>query len=96
MSAMTGGPVRQLLTCRWTARRLQRYLDADPAAPLAPGEVTRLEEHLSTCARCGEVVGQHRRLRRALAGWSARQPVEAGSLDRLRTVLDDLVDGRRS
>ena len=33
------GTVRQMLTCHWSAQRIQRYLDADPAAPLTPGEV---------------------------------------------------------
>ncbi|WP_418276608.1 zf-HC2 domain-containing protein [Isoptericola jiangsuensis] len=89
------GVLRQMITCHWTARRIQRYLDADPAAPLTPGEVTRLEEHVATCARCREVVRQHRRLHRALSLWSTRRPVDPASIDRMRAVLDDLIDGRQ-
>lgn len=89
------GVLRQMITCHWTARRIQRYLDADPSAPLTPGEVTRLEEHLAICARCSEVMRQHRLLHRALSLWSGRHPVDQVSVDRMRTVLDDLVDGRQ-
>ncbi len=90
------GAVRQMLTCHWSGRRIQRYLDADPAAPLTPGEITRLEEHLATCERCSEVLRQHRILHRALSLWPGRRPVDPATVDRMRTVLDDLVDGRRT
>lgn len=89
------GALRQMVTCHWTARRLQRYLDADPAAPLTPGEVTRLEEHVATCARCSEVMRQHRLLHRALSLWSTRRSVDPASVDRMRMVLADLIDGRQ-
>jgi hypothetical protein len=88
--------LRQMVTCHWTARRIQRYLDADPAAPLTPGEVARLEEHVATCEKCGEVIRQHRLLHRALSLWSRRRPVDPASVDRMRTVLDDLIDGRQA
>ncbi len=90
------GAVRQMLTCHWTARRIQRYLDADPAAPLTPGEIARLEEHIATCERCREVVRQHRALHRALSLWSGARRTDPAAVDRLRTVLDDLVEGRRA
>lgn len=89
------GALRQMVTCHWTARRIQRYLDADPAAPLTPGEVARLEEHVATCERCSEVMRQHRMLHRSLSLWSGRLPVDPASVDRMRTVLDDLIDGRQ-
>ncbi len=88
------GAVRQMITCHWTARRLQRYLDADPAAPLTPAEAARLEEHVAICEKCQEVMGQHRLLRRALSSWAARQPLDPTGVERLRSVLDDLVAGR--
>lgn len=86
---------RQMLTCHWSARRLQRYLDADPAAPLTPGEVARLEEHLATCERCAAALGEHRLLRRALSGWGRGTAVDPASVDRVRSLLDDLVEGRQ-
>lgn len=90
------GVMRQMLTCHWAGKRVQRYLDADPAAPLTPGEITRLEEHLATCERCGEIVRQHRLLHRALSLWSGHRPVDPAATDRLRAVLDDITEGRRS
>ena len=88
--------VRQMMTCHWAARRVQRYLDADPDAPLSPPEVSRLEEHVATCERCAELLAAHRGLHRALSRWSRRQPVDPASVDRLRGVLDDLTRGRTS
>lgn len=90
------GALRQLVSCHWTARRMQRYLDADPAMPLTPGEITRLEEHVATCQKCREVMRQHRLLHRALSVWSGRRPVDPTSVERMRTVLDDLIDGRQA
>ncbi len=89
------GTVRTMLTCHWTARRVQRYLDADPSAPLTPGEVTRLEGHVATCERCQEVVRQHRLLHRLLSTWSGAGSTDPDAAGRLRLVLDDLADGRR-
>jgi anti-sigma factor RsiW len=66
--------LRGMLTCRWAARRIQRYLDSDPAAPLDPAEVTRLEAHLAVCARCGGRAAEYRALRAALRSWSQRTP----------------------
>lgn len=90
------GAIRQMLTCHWSGRRVQRYLDADPSAPLTPGEITRLEEHLATCARCDEVLRQHRVLHRALSMWSGHRPEDSAATERLRSVLDDLTEGRRA
>lgn len=88
------GALRRMLTCHWSARRIQRYLDADPAAPLTPGEVTRLERHLATCTRCTGVFTEHRALNRALSAWSGRAYVDPAAVDRVRHFLDDLTEGR--
>ncbi len=89
------GALRQMLRCHWSARRIQRYLDADPAAPLSPGEVTRLEEHLATCERCSEVVSQHRSLHRVLSRWSGVPHADPASVRRMRAVVDELTRGTR-
>lgn len=86
------GTVRQMLTCHWSARRIQRYLDADPAARLTPGEVARLEEHLETCERCTQVANEHRALHRALSLWSGGTEVDPGSVDRARHFLSTIND----
>lgn len=87
------GTLQQMATCHWSARRVQRYLDADPAAPLTPGEVSRLEAHLDTCERCTELVRQHRALHRALSLLSGRRRVDPAAVTRMRRVVDDLADG---
>ncbi len=86
------GTLRTMLTCHWSARRIQRYLDADPAAPLTPGEVSRLEQHLATCERCTEVVAEHRALHRALSMWSGGTEVDPRSVDRVRDFLRTISD----
>ncbi len=83
--------VRQMLTCHWSARRISRYLDSDPAAPLSPGEVSRLENHLANCEKCTEVLGEHRALTRALARWSSRSEIDPAAVQRLRGFVDDLI-----
>lgn len=88
------GTMRMMLTCHWSARRIQRYLDADPSAPLTPGEVARLEAHLAVCERCGPVVLEHQALHRALSLWSGRPYVDPEAVDRVRHFLTDLTDGR--
>lgn len=89
------GSVRQMLTCHWSARRIQRYLDFDPAAPLTPGEVVRLEAHLATCEKCSDVLREHRALSRALALWSGRRGVDPAAVHRLRGFIDELTEGSR-
>lgn len=86
--------LRQMVTCRWTARRLSRYLDADPAAPLTPGEVARLEAHLAECELCSRALAGQRAVVRALAGWGRSRPADPAAVARARALLDDLAEGR--
>lgn len=65
--------LRQMLTCHWSARRIQRYLDADPAALLSPAEVQRLEQHLAVCEKCTAAAQEYRGLGRVLARWSQQR-----------------------
>ncbi len=84
--------IRTMITCHWSARRIQRYLDHDPSAVLAPGEVRRLEEHLAICEKCTKVAAEHQALNRALSRWSGQQPPDPQSLARLHEAMDRLVD----
>lgn len=86
------GTLRQMLTCHWSARRIQRYLDADPAARLTPGEISRLEGHLATCEKCTDLVAEHRALHRALSLWSSATAVDPRSVDRLRAFVSTIND----
>ena len=86
--------MRRMITCRWSARRIQRYLDADPAAPLTPltpGEVSRLESHLATCEKCTQVAQEHRTLRWALSHWPSQPMPDPAAVLRLRGFVDQLV-----
>lgn len=58
--------LRTMIECRWSARRIQRYLDADPSAPLAAEDVQRLEAHLAVCDRCGAELSGGRGVKVAL------------------------------
>ncbi len=87
----TRGPLGQMLTCHWSARHIQRYLDADDSAPLTPSEVTRLEEHLATCERCFAAAEEHRTLHRALSLWFRRRP-DPTSVERVRAFVASLPD----
>lgn len=79
-----------MLTCRWSARRIQRYLDADPAAPLGPREVERPRAHLATCAKSAAAVNDYRGIRRVLAGWLTWPVPDPGALGRLRSTARSL------
>ena len=88
--------LRRMLTCQWTARRIQRYLDADPAAPLTPGEVARLESHLAECDKCTRVTEEHRALHRALSRWPGRPLPDEATVTRLRGFVEDMTTGEAS
>jgi len=86
------GTLRQMVTCHWSARRIQRYLDADPAARLTPGEISRLEGHLATCAKCTQLAAEHRALHRALSLWSSGTAVDPRSVEHVREFLSTISD----
>ncbi|MBC3763579.1 zf-HC2 domain-containing protein [Quadrisphaera oryzae] len=82
--------VRTMLTCHWSARRLQRYLDADPAAPLPAPQARRLEQHLAVCRRCQQAAQESRLVKRALRGWSERQAPDPAVVRRMAALLERL------
>lgn len=77
--------------CHWARRRLQRYLDTDPAAPLSRDEVRRLEAHLTACARCSSLAEDFRGLRRVLRSWSLRRSPDPAAVARLRLAAEQLI-----
>ncbi len=83
-------PLMQMITCRWTAHRIQRYLDADPSAPLTRDEIVRLEAHLAICEKCTQVAAEHRALHGALALFWGDGSTDVESALRLRAYLADL------
>ncbi len=86
--------VRRMLTCYWSSRRIQRYLDADPDARLRPRELKRLEAHLATCEKCTNLAQEHRRVHRALSRWSDQCVPNAEAVARMHAVVDSIVEQR--
>ncbi len=78
-------------TCHWAGRRIQRYLDADPAAPLTAAEVHRLQTHLAICEKCNASIEDFRGLRRALATWAQRRTPDPGLVTRVRDTTRRLI-----
>lgn len=84
--------MRGMLSCRWAAGRLQRYLDRDPSGVLPELDVRRLEEHLLTCRRCQGLDMEYQSVSRLLGRlhvYCAPDPVAVDRvLARLERVLD--------
>lgn len=85
--------LRMMLTCHWSARRIQRYLDSDPAALLDPGEVRRLEAHLAECDKCSAAAAEYREIDTALSRWALRWMPDPDSVTRMHRVIDRLARG---
>ena len=83
--------IRAMVRCHWSARRIQRYLDRDPSAPLSPSQTRRLAEHLNTCARCSAAAEEYRGLRSTLLHWSQRHPTDPAAVSRLRRESDRMI-----
>lgn len=78
-------------TCRWSARRIQRYLDSDPSAPLTTAEIHRLEAHLATCEKCTAAAEEYRGLRRALMRWSQARTPDPTLVARVQETAERLI-----
>ena len=83
----------RMLTCRWAARRLHRYLDADPSMPLPEVEVLRLEDHLSKCEKCSGLTEDFRGLGRLLRLLRATSEPDPKAVARLHAHLSALTSG---
>lgn len=84
---------RMMLTCHWSARRIQRYLDSDPAALLHPRQVHRVQAHLAECAKCSAAAAEYRQIDTALSRWALRRIPDPESIAQLHHVMDRLVRG---
>lgn len=82
----------QMITCHWSGRHIQRYLDADPAALLTGDEVARIEAHLAICDKCTQLAAEHRALHGALSRLIGEAGTDAESVARLREFLTDITE----
>ncbi len=80
--------IPRMLECRRTRRRLQRFLDRDPSAPLTTAEVTQVEEHLRGCERCTGLAEEYRALHRSLEHLGATLEPDDEAVRRVRLALD--------
>ncbi len=85
--------IRMMVTCHWSARRIQRYLDSDPAALLDDAEIRRLEAHLAECERCRDLATEYRQIDSALSRWASRRMPDPDSVAHMHEVVDRLVRG---
>jgi anti-sigma factor RsiW len=79
---------RQMLECHRNRRRLQRFLDRDPAARLTPAELLEVEHHLSQCERCTGLAEEYRALHRSLQTWGSVLGPDDAAVRRVRAALD--------
>jgi len=85
--------IRMMVTCHWSARRIQRYLDSDPAALLDPSEIRRLEAHLAECEKCSAAAAEYRQIDSALSRWASRRMPDRQSVTHMHEFVDRLVRG---
>lgn len=83
--------IRGMLACRWVTRRMQRFLDSDPAAPLSAAESHRIQAHLAVCARCSGRADQYRALGRELRRLSASRGPDPDLVARVREQAQRLI-----
>lgn len=86
---------RSWVTCWWTARQLQRYLDADPSAVLGHERINLIEQHLATCARCTVLTSEYQRLLALLHELGAARMPDERLVSRLQEHLALILDRER-
>ena len=79
--------------CRSVRRYVDRYLDADPSAPLSDARVAEVEAHLDACSGCTNLVEDLRGLRRMLREFDAQ---DARSLERVQRTWNRFREELRS
>ena len=73
--------------CARVGRRLQEYLDAELDDPAV---LERIQAHLETCRDCGLEARTYEEIKTSL---HTRADPPADSVDRLRSFVDELVQG---
>jgi anti-sigma factor RsiW len=82
--------LRKFLACRLTRRRIDRYLDSDPARDLTPATRRAVARHLDTCSSCVQLESQHRGLISALRLLGSGMGPDPAAVVRLNALLIDL------
>jgi hypothetical protein len=74
--------------CKINSRRLSRYIDRDPAAPLNESEIRKVKAHLVECEKCTAVVNDFTTMKSAMRWLGANQPPDESGIERLKHALD--------
>lgn len=83
--------MRTMMECRHAASRVERYLDADPSAPLRDTERLRLAIHLAVCDRCGRAAARHQVLRASLRRLGDNHRPDAVAIARVQHLVHTIV-----
>lgn len=86
------GLVGQWLACRRATRRLHRFLDRDPAAPLTKIELAVVEQHLRDCAKCTGLADEYRALHRSLQAAGNDLAPDDEAVQRVRIALQRVLE----
>jgi anti-sigma factor RsiW len=78
------------MRCKWATRRLQQYLDMDPAAELSAGEISRVRAHLAECQKCGTSVAEYKKISKTLRWFGDNQSPDEATLNRLKIKLNQI------
>ncbi|MDO8732661.1 MAG: zf-HC2 domain-containing protein [Actinomycetota bacterium] len=79
---------RQMIECRRTARRLQRFLDRDPSAPLSDMDRQRVQAHLAVCERCSGLAREFEDLHNSLRHYGQSSEPTPESVDRVKAAVE--------
>ena len=78
------------LRCKWTSRRLQQYIDMDPAAELSEREITRVRAHLTECEKCSSSVADYKKISKTLRWFGDNNAPDETMLNRLKLKLNQI------
>lgn len=79
--------LQRMFACRLTRRRLQRFLDNDPARQLSLAAKRVVARHLDDCPSCAELARHYRLLNSALRRLGTFTEPNPASLARLNALL---------
>lgn len=75
------------MRCRITSRRLSRYIDRDPAAPLSASEILKVKSHLDECEKCTAAVRDLSNIKSTMRRLGSAQMPDESSIERLKQSL---------
>ncbi len=78
------------LRCKWTARRLQQYIDMDPAAELSAKEIAQVRNHLAECEKCSVSVADYKKISKTLRWFGDNNSPDETTINRLKLKLNQI------